>query len=198
MTMSSLRVAQFIETNPAEYAWLVAKSPIFSFASSVLSALHRYGDLTPNQLAAVQRCVAKDSAPRPAPVPAAEVDVAPIHVAFDNAKNSGLMYPKLRLGAFVFSPAPVTGKNAGAIYVKSEGVYLGKVVGGKLFTSRDASQDNVTQMTEVLADPRSAAIAYGKTFGKCSVCNKDLSDPESVAQGIGPICAKRFGWQASV
>ena len=196
--MSSLRVAQFIETNPAEYAWLVAKSPIFSFASSVLSALHRYGDLTPNQLAAVQRCVAKDSAPRPAPVPAAEVDVAPIHVAFDNAKDSGLMYPKLRLGAFVFSPAPVTGKNAGAIYVKSDGVYLGKVVGGKLFTSRDASQDNVTQMTEVLADPRSAAIAYGKTFGKCSVCNKDLSDPESVAQGIGPICAKRFGWQASV
>jgi len=196
--MSSIRAAKFIETNPAEYAWLVAKSPIFSFASSVLSALHRYGNLTPNQLAAVQRCVAKDSAPRPAPTPAAEVDVAPIHVAFDNAKDSGLMYPKLRLGAFVFSPAPDTGKNAGAIYVKSDGVYLGKVVGGKLFTSRDASQDNVTQMTEVLADPRSAAIAYGKTFGKCSVCNKDLSDPESVALGMGAICAKRFGWQASV
>jgi hypothetical protein len=196
--MSSLRVAQFVEANPAEYAWLVAKSPIFSFASSVLSALYRYGSLTPNQLAAIQRCVAKESAPRPAAVPAAEVDVAPIHVAFDNAKTSGLTYPKLRLGAFVFSPAPDTGKNAGAVYVKSEGVYLGKVVGGKLFTSRDASPDNVTQMTEVLADPRSAAIAYGKTFGKCSVCNRDLSDPESVALGMGAVCAKRFGWQTTV
>ncbi len=69
------------------------------------------------------------------------------------------------------------------------------LVGGKLFTSRDASPDNVSQMTEVLADPRSAAIAYGKTFGKCSVCNRDLSDPESVSLGIGPVCAKRFGWQ---
>jgi hypothetical protein len=88
----------------------------------------------------------------------------------------------------------VTGKNAGSIYVKSEGVYLGKVTGGKLFTSRDASSESASQISEVLADPRSSAIAYGKTFGKCSVCNRDLSDPESVALGIGPVCAKRFGW----
>jgi hypothetical protein len=174
--MNVQRIAQFIEANPAEYDWLVAKAPSFSFASSVLSALHRYGNLTPNQLSAIQRCVAKDSAPRPEPVPSAQVDVSPIEVAF------------------VFSPAPVTGKNAGSIYVKSEGVYLGKVTGGKLFTSRDASPESASQISEVLADPRSSAIAYGKTFGKCSVCNRDLSDPESVALGIGPVCAKRFGW----
>ena len=192
--MNVQRISQFIESNPAEYQWLVAKSPSFSFASSVLSALHRYGSLTPNQLAAIQRCVAKDSAPRPEPVPSAQVDVSPIEVAFNKAKDSGLGYPKLRLGSFVFSPAPVTGKNAGSIYVKSEGVYLGKVTGGKLFTSRDASPESASQISEVLADPRNAAIAYGKTFGKCSVCNRDLSDPESVALGIGPVCAKRFGW----
>ena len=192
--MNVQRIKQFIEANPAEYEWLVAKSPSFSFASSVLSALHRYGSLTPNQLSAIQRCVAKDSAPRPEPVPSAQVDVSPIEVAFDKAKDSGLSYPKLRLGAFVFSPAPVTGKNAGSIYVKSEGVYLGKVTGGKLFTSRDASSESASQISEVLADPRSSAIAYGKTFGRCSVCNRDLSDPESVALGMGAVCAKRFGW----
>ena len=137
--MNVQRISQFIEANPSEYQWLVAKSPSVSFASSVLSALHRYGNLTPNQLSAIQRCVAKDSAPRPEPVPSAQVDVSPIEVAFNKAKDSGLGYPKLRLGAFVFSPAPMTGKNAGSIYVKSEGVYLGKVTGGKLFTSRDAS-----------------------------------------------------------
>ena len=36
------------------------------------------------------------------------------------------------------------------------------------------------------------AKAFGFEFGICCVCGAELSDPKSVAQGIGPVCAKRW------
>lgn len=36
------------------------------------------------------------------------------------------------------------------------------------------------------------ARALGHEFGICCVCGAELSDPESVARGIGPVCAKRI------
>lgn len=36
------------------------------------------------------------------------------------------------------------------------------------------------------------AKAYGKQTGRCMVCGRTLSNPESVAQGIGPVCSARF------
>lgn len=39
-----------------------------------------------------------------------------------------------------------------------------------------------------------AVIAYAKATGKCGVCHKTLTDPESIAAGIGPICAKKYGF----
>lgn len=36
------------------------------------------------------------------------------------------------------------------------------------------------------------AAAYGKTTGQCIVCGRELTDPNSIAAGIGPICADRF------
>lgn len=58
---------------------------------------------------------------------------------------------------------------------------------------------NVTPQVEqdilaCAADPLNAAIAYGKRYGKCSVCARTLTDPESIDRGIGPVCAERFGW----
>jgi hypothetical protein len=37
-------------------------------------------------------------------------------------------------------------------------------------------------------------VAYGKKFGRCAVCMRELSDPESIERGIGPVCAERMGW----
>lgn len=36
------------------------------------------------------------------------------------------------------------------------------------------------------------AKAYGKTHGFCIACGALLTDPKSVEQGIGPVCAKKF------
>lgn len=84
-------------------------------------------------------------------------------------------------------------KPAGALYVKESGTYLGKIMGGKFIASRDCNADQSARIVAAAADPERAAVAYGKLLGSCSCCGRELSDPESVARGIGPICAANWG-----
>jgi|SRR5699024_7531825 len=44
----------------------------------------------------------------------------------------------------------------------------------------------------VAQDPTAASRAYGQHTGTCGVCSRTLSNPESVAAGIGPVCASRI------
>jgi hypothetical protein len=43
-------------------------------------------------------------------------------------------------------------------------------------------------------DPAAASRRYGIELGHCGVCGRTLTDPESIARGIGPVCAGRMGW----
>lgn len=36
------------------------------------------------------------------------------------------------------------------------------------------------------------AVEYGKMYGQCGSCGKTLTNPDSIAAGIGPICADKF------
>ncbi len=47
-------------------------------------------------------------------------------------------------------------------------------------------------MQQIDFDPKAAAIRFSKEFTVCAVCGSPLSDPESLALGLGPICARRF------
>lgn len=44
----------------------------------------------------------------------------------------------------------------------------------------------------IAEDPKAAAVAYAREHGRCAVCDAHLSDPESIARSMGPVCAKRF------
>lgn len=192
------------EANPAETAWMESSAPRFEFAKAMLDALNKYGHLTEKQMATVQRLTVQSAerqaqyqAERQAKAETApEVSVEAIEVAFQTAKGSGIKFPKLRLDGFVFSPAGANSANAGAVYIKNkeDGVYLGKVMGGKLFTSRDCTAEAKDRIVAVATDPKQAAIAYGQRFGSCAVCGRELSDKDSVDRGIGPVCAERYGW----
>lgn len=46
--------------------------------------------------------------------------------------------------------------------------------------------------TQKLGPTREELIAEGKRTGICQVCNRKLTNPESVAAGIGPVCAGRI------
>jgi len=198
------KVAEWKEANPAETAWMEASAPRFEFARSMLDALNKFGHLTERQMETVQRLTVQDAerqavraveqATRAETAPVVSVEA--IEVAFNNAKQAGVKFPKLRLDTFVFSPAGENSKNAGAVYVKSkeDGVYLGKVMGGRLFTSRDCTQEAQERIVAVASDPKQAAIAYGQRFGSCAVCGRELTDGDSVDRGIGPICASKYGW----
>lgn len=192
---SSARVALWAQANPSEYEWVVNHCDSNPFAGSLHSSLHKWGSLTPKQLLAVQGAIARAKIAQDKAQNAPTVSVEPIEVAFGKASAAGIAHPKLRLGEFVFSPAPATGKNPGAIYVKhSDGSYLGKVAGSRLFTVSTVSPQVESEIVSVAADPLNAAIAYGKRYGKCSVCARTLTDEASIARGIGPVCAERFGW----
>jgi hypothetical protein len=192
------------DANPAETAWMESSAPRFEFAKSMLEALNKYGSLTEKQMATVQRLTVQNverqaqyQVERQAKAETAPtVSVEAIEVAFQTAKGAGIKFPKLRLEGFVFSPAGEKSSNAGAVYIKNkeDGVYLGKVMGGKLFTSRDCSAEAKDRIVAVATDPKQAAIAYGQKFGSCAVCGRALTDSDSVDRGIGPICAEKYGW----
>ena len=48
----------------------------------------------------------------------------------------------------------------------------------------------------IARDPMKAMLDYGKLIGKCGHCGRTLTNEESRARGIGPICAGKMGWAA--
>jgi hypothetical protein len=43
-------------------------------------------------------------------------------------------------------------------------------------------------------NPQKAMTDYGHQLGRCGICHRTLTDPESIARGIGPVCAGKIGW----
>jgi uncharacterized Zn finger protein (UPF0148 family) len=193
---------EWLEANPVEAEWL--REPVkgdFTFHADMLASLIKYGSFTERQEAAVRNAAAK-SAARKAQWAAeraerdankADVEIDRIAVAFATAKASGLKFPKLRLDDFTFSLASASGRNAGAIYVKQDDLYLGKIADGKFTRSRDCDAATEARIVTVCADPAAAATAYGKRTGQCSCCGRELTNEESIARAIGPICASKWG-----
>lgn len=50
----------------------------------------------------------------------------------------------------------------------------------------------ITKLTPADRMTLEQAKAYGVETGLCCVCGAFLTDPKSVEQGIGPVCATRF------
>lgn len=48
-------------------------------------------------------------------------------------------------------------------------------------------------LNTIAADPAAAAKAYGALMGRCSYCDKALTDEGSVEVGYGPVCAAKYG-----
>lgn len=123
------------------------------------------------------------------------IDVSAIAVSFAAANAAGIKFPKLRMGdGLVFSRAPDTGRNAGAIYVKCYGAYIGKIMDGRYLSTPGLSDATVAQVIAVAANPHDAAKVYGMKTGKCSCCGRELTNGLSIELGIGPICRDKFGW----
>ena len=88
--------------------------------------------------------------------------------------------------AFYKVDRPTEGRWAGSIFVKRlEGpneIGLGKI----------ASHAMITRIAEYGA-AESMAL-YGHQIGRCGMCHLPLTNDESRARGIGPVCAAKLDW----
>lgn len=84
------------------------------------------------------------------------------------------------------------GKWDGWVFVKDAAVYGS----GQKYGSQRPGQFYRGQIEDALraiaADPYAAAAEYGRLTSTCGVCGRPLEDAESVARGIGPVCARKF------
>jgi hypothetical protein len=128
-----------------------------------------------------------------------EPKFAALFAAFEAAKAKGAKRLTLRFAGIKVKPS----RDGGALWVTSateteEGryglqpKYLGKITP----TAMDSRlpDDVKSVLTEAASDPLTMAIRYGKESGECSCCGRELTDPQSIERGIGPICAVKYGW----
>jgi hypothetical protein len=162
------------------------------FAASLLKYQGINGTLSPKQWAAGEAAVLKHRAHGQI-ANIKVIDVSRIELLLLTAKSARLKNPKFRADGLTFSFAGPNSKNAGAVYVKAGDVYAGKIAGGVYTPSRDAASGTGDTIAKIAADPKGAAISYGRLTGQCSCCGRTLSDPASVDLGIGPVCAEKWG-----
>ncbi len=205
--------AEFAKEFPAEAAWMVANKPRFDFAAKMLDAVTKYGHLTENQMAAVRKCITRDEQRKVERdnriANAKTVDASKITQAFAHARTNAAR-PGMK-GVWM-RPLPMTsgeatgkqtvvfefgkGKWDGFVFVMAHGTdkKLGMIREGKFLPRFQCSEAEEAAIIECASDPLNAAKAFGKAWGKCCVCSRTLTNDESIAGGIGPVCASKFGW----
>ena len=204
----------FMEREPEVTAWIqteMNKAQPFAFAVAMHDALVQWGDLTAGQLAACHKLVARNverqAAKAAAVANAPAVDVAKLETAFATARKNaerpgqkGVMVKAIKLqsdnGQTVkFTPGSIGSTWEGMIFAKSaDGKKLGHVKGGRFIAKFDCTEVEKAAVIDCATDPEKAAVAFGKAFSSCGMCGRGLLNDESIARGIGPICAERFGW----
>jgi hypothetical protein len=171
------------------------------FYAGLIEKMNVFGTLTENQLRMVQVDMDKDDAfwaKKKAEQDAAapKIGVDKIDALFETAKANGLIRPIFRTERLTIKRAPATGRNPGALYVTDRdlgGEYVGMIKDGQFKAKYGAKPDTLKLLCEIAGDPLEAAVKYGRSTGTCCICARELTDPVSVANGIGPICQGKFG-----
>jgi hypothetical protein len=197
------KIAKFTEANKELVSFLRDNVSWNSFARSLLESLDTKGSIHPNGVAAAEKMMAKTLATRAAKdalrateeAAAPTFDLRKIHGLFETALANGKNRRALLGGDNMkITPAPARGKNAGHLYVKVDGEYAGKVdPAGKFHAGWGVKIDVEADLKKIAADPAGEARLYGMRTGSCACCGRELTDPNSIAVGIGPICADKWG-----
>lgn len=131
-----------------------------------------------------------------------------IFAMFETAKSKGLSWPKLVLGGELEITLTINAKGIinvtnGKRYGTPSNVWYGRISppNGTVCANLDI-RDNMpkgdkdviqARLQEFDRNPDIIAKMYGHETGNCMCCGKQLTNPDSIAAGIGPICASNFG-----
>lgn len=172
-----------------------------SFAVSLVGQFSKKGELSEKQLPFIDKLLNEIKVilnPAAAPERPKVANFSRIVGVFDHAKEKGYKKKiKLRFGDNTYkvalSEAPSYGNNAGMIYVTLNEEYKGKISREGVFQASGKQDDKLLQMvSEFSIDPLTVAKKYGFATKNCCCCGKVLTDPVSIANGIGPICESKF------
>lgn len=188
----------FNEAHPGLIDGLRAIASWHSFAASILAGFDKFGSLTDRQADAAYNALRRVEEKRKErkaekAKKSGEVSMAAIEVMFNTAKENGLKRPRFLTERLKMELAKATGRNPGAIYVKCDGEYAGKIVAGQFLAVRNAPADILDLVREIAASPVESARKYGRDTGTCSCCGRKLTDAVSIANGIGPVCESNWG-----
>jgi hypothetical protein len=166
-------------------------------------AIRKWGDLSPGRMAMIERGIARDAefdAKRQQQAAQAversvEVGTAKIEAAFQRRREAGQIRLGLHYDGVFIGPM----RNAPTVLrVKAssgwDSTYYGKIEGGRFFPTRACTDEIKARVAAIAADPGAAARVSGKDTGICCCCGRQLTDPVSIAGGIGPICAGKWGF----
>jgi Family of unknown function (DUF6011) len=87
-----------------------------------------------------------------------------------------------------------TKRHPGPIHVEVGGTSRGTIGTDGSFDelADEALNDLITDvLREFNRNPSEALERYGRETGVCGVCDRTLTNPESIARGIGPVCARK-------
>lgn len=208
------------DQHAAEIAWLKRaaarneeRGGTFTFPASLLEKLNEYGTLLDGPLLKVQELMQRDEA-RKAEWQAkrsSTIDASKIEAAFAAAREKaarpgalGMWTKPLTLRGsnadqsfkldLTFQPGSVGSEFEGMIFVRSGEHKLGWIKNGTFTRRGDCNDQEADLIKRVCEDPHAAANAHAKAWGRCGICGHTLTLDESIARGIGPICAGKYGW----
>lgn len=203
--ISSILSAFDVE-NPGMRSFLFKASEWSSFALSLHTALYKYGKLSEKQLQAARSMKAKSEG-RQAAQDAAFVSAPTTYAELARAflsSSASLKRPKLRLRTedgqrVVLSRCGSKSKTPGFINITDggpfgEGMYFGKISPEGRVSFRSAPDTVIALLNDFNANPQDAIKVQGVRTGECCCCGRELTDPISIANGIGPVCAEKWGF----
>lgn len=168
-------------------AWL-ATQEWSDFATSLASQYQERGSLSPKQLAAGRKmkatmdAKAKAKAAKPAPK-ATVIDLTDLPSGYYAVPGGDT-----RLKVRVAHGKPGS-KWDGWTFVSDGAEYGARTNYGSQRPGGSYSGKIGSELEAILAAPEAAQRAYGQLTGTCGRCGRLLEDENSIANGIGPVCA---------
>lgn len=139
---------------------------------------------------------------------AAGLEQARINTEIANADEYLAWYARQAAGGSpVTVVAPVSKPVTDGLYRMADGtiakVQIAKNGSGNLYAKRLVVGEGfayepglIRRLTADMRMTLEEAAEFGKLYGVCCVCGRDLTDEASIAAGIGPVCAGRQEWAA--
>lgn len=209
-------VSAFDEQHEGLRGFLHGASGWSEFAASLHAALLKYGSLTEKQEAAALSMRAKTherestkaaslqaKAAVAVPVETIQPTLARMAEAF-LASSAHLEFPKMHLETedglpVVLTRAGAKSQMAGCINITDGEAYgqnkfYGRITPDGKALYRDAPASVIAMLTAFNENPKAEILVQGRRTGRCCCCHRKLTDPVSIANGIGPVCAENWGF----